>query len=340
MMSIRVYFALLTFFVAANSQLASAATCPYPKTITFAGVNWESGMFMTEVLRYMMEKGYGCQTDTIPGNTVAMENALRRNDIQVTSEQWAGRSPIWRDAEKKGEVFSIGETVKGATEGWWVPEYVVKGDPARGIKPVAPNLKSVTDLVRYKEVFRDAEETSKGRFYNCPIGWTCEIVNSQKLKAYGLNESYVNFRTGTGPALDAAINSAVRRGEPVLFYYWSPTPLMGHLKLIQLEEPPYSEEAWATLANPNNPNPIGSASLPAKITVGVSRDFHERAPQLVQMLEKVELPLAFYNQLLANMADSRKDVAEVRTDFLKQHPGIWTQWVPADVKTQIEASLK
>ncbi|WP_289307019.1 glycine betaine ABC transporter substrate-binding protein, partial [Escherichia coli] len=86
--------------------------------------------------------------------------------------------------------------------------------------------------------------------------------------------SYTNFRTGTGPALDAAISAAVRRGEPVLFNYWSPTPLMGRFKLVQLEEPPFSEKAWATLSDPKNPDPIGSRSLPAKITIGVSRDFH------------------------------------------------------------------
>ena len=91
--------------------------------------------------------------------------------------------------------------VKGATEGWWVPEYVIKGDPERGIKPLAPELKSVADLPRYKEVFRDPEDPSRGRFLNSPTGWTSEIVNSQKLKAYALNDSFVNFRTGSGAAL-------------------------------------------------------------------------------------------------------------------------------------------
>ncbi|CAD5202049.1 Histidine transporter, periplasmic histidine-binding protein [Pseudomonas sp. FEN] len=51
-----------------------------------------------------------------------------------------------------------------------------------------------------------------------------EIVNQQKLKAYGLTDSYVNFRSGSGAALDAEITSSIRRGKPILFYYWSPTP--------------------------------------------------------------------------------------------------------------------
>ncbi|MDW5530015.1 ABC transporter substrate-binding protein [Pseudomonas aeruginosa] len=332
---LRQILAVLALGASLASQTAVAAECPYPGKVVFAGLNWESGMFTTDLLRYVLEKGYGCET-----NTVTMENALRQNDIQVTGEQWAGRSPVWRAAEEAGEVFSVGETVKGATEGWWVPEYLVKGDPQRGIEAKAPELRSVADLPRYKALFRDPEEPAKGRFYNCPTGWTCEIVNSQKLKAYRLQDSYTNFRTGTGPALDAAISAAFRRGEPVLFYYWSPTPLMGRFKLVQLEEPPFSEKAWATLSDPKNPDPIGSRSLPAKITIGVSRDFHDKAPALVELFRKVEIPLPLFNELLADMAQNHREVGEVRAQFLRQHREIWSHWVPAEVAARLDTSLK
>lgn len=153
---LRQILAVLALGASLASQTAVAAECPYPGKVVFAGLNWESGMFTTDLLRYVLEKGYGCETDALPGNTVTMENALRQNDIQVTGEQWAGRSPVWRAAEEAGEVFSVGETVKGATEGWWVPEYLVKGDPQRGIEAKAPELRSVADLPRYKALFRAA----------------------------------------------------------------------------------------------------------------------------------------------------------------------------------------
>lgn len=334
----RCLFALLLALGLCAQTLA--AGCPYPKPVVFAGLNWESGMFTAEVLRFILEKGYGCQTDAVPGNTVTMENALKQNDIQVTGEQWAGRSTVWQRAEQAGQVFSVGETVKGASEGWWVPDYVVHGDAKRGIKASAPDLKSVRDLPSYKALFKDDEEPGKGRFYNCPTGWTCEIVNTQKLKAYGLDDSYVNFRTGAGPALDAAITSAIAQGKPVLFYYWAPTPLLGRFKLVQLEEPPFNEAAWKTLTDPNNPNPKGSRSLPAKISIGVSRDFHDKAPPLVQVFEKVELPLPMFNALLADMAQHHRDVADVRAKFFREHRELWSKWVTAEAAGKIDAALK
>ena len=104
----------------------------------FRGHHVGSGSFATEVLRQIMEKGYGCKTDVVPGSTAATETALAR-DLQIWAEQWTGRSEITAKAVSSGAVKLIGDTLPGGTtEGWFVPDYVVKGDPARNIKPVAP----------------------------------------------------------------------------------------------------------------------------------------------------------------------------------------------------------
>lgn len=309
------------------------------KPIQFGDITWESGSFTTQILRFIVENGYGYRTDTLPGSTVSMEVALARNDIQVIAEEWAGRSPAWVKAEQAGQVFAVGDTVKNADEGWWVPEYVVKGDPQNGIAPLAPDLHSVTDLKRYAKVFEDPEAPGKGRFLNSPSGWTSETVNSQKLKAYGLDTLYVNFRSGSGAALDAEITSAIRRHKPVLFYYWSPTPLMGRFKLLRLEEPPFDSAAWATLTDAGNPQPRGSRSLPAKLSIGVSADFRQQYPQLVEFFAKVDLPIDTLNKALARMSEKREPPAEAARAFLKDNPDIWRQWVPADIADKVAQQL-
>jgi len=319
------------------SLLTHAADKPQP--IHFGDITWESGSFITEVLRLLVEKGYGYRTDTLPGSTVSLEAGLAKNDIQVIGEEWAGRSPAWVKAEAEGKVFGLGDTVKGATEGWWVPEFVIKGDPERNLPALAPDLKSVADLPRYARLFQDPESPDKGRFLNSPTGWTSEIVNSQKLKAYGLSERFVNFRTGSGAALDAEVASSIRRGKPVLFYYWSPTPLLGRYKLVKLEEPPFDAEAWKTLSNASHPNPRGSRSMPARLAIGVSAPFHAQYPELVELFGKVDLPIDLLNQTLAHMSEKRLPPRAVAEDFLRQHPQVWSAWVPADVATKVSGSL-
>ncbi|MFJ4153553.1 ABC transporter substrate-binding protein [Pseudomonas sp. NPDC089752] len=312
----------------------SAASSEARKPIHFGALTWESGALTTEILRLIVEKGYGYPTDTLPGSTVGLEVALARNDLQVVAEEWAGRSPAWVKAEQAGEVFALGDTVKNAEEGWWVPAYVVKGD-----KAPAPDLRSVEDLKRYASVFKDPEEPAKGRFLNSPSGWTSEIVNSQKLKAYGLDGLYTNFRTGSGAALDAEIDSAIRRKKPVLFYYWSPTPLIGRHELVRLQEPSFDAQAWATLTDPSNKEPKGSQSLPAKLSIGVSKAFKQDYPELVAVFEKVDLPIGMLNKALAKMSEERQDPDAAAKAFMRSNPDVWKAWLPAEVAAKVEANL-
>jgi glycine betaine/proline transport system substrate-binding protein len=285
------------------------------KPVKFAGVNWESGMLLSELMGFVLQHGYDCKVDSIPGNSITLEQALGNNDIQVFAEEWIGRSEAWNKAAAAGKVVGVGAPIEGATEGWYVPRYLVEGEGAK-----APNLKSIADLGQYAELFRDPEEPGKGRFYNCPAGWTCELDNSEMLKSYGLESTYTNFRPGTGPALDAAVLSSYKRGEPILFYYWSPTPLMGQLDLVKLDEKPGVNKALT-------------------IKVGVSKAFHEQAPELVAVLEKVNLPVDLLNQNLGRMTKERIESPELARLFLKEHPEVWHSWVSEDAAKKVDAAL-
>ena len=63
------------------------------------------------------------------------------------------------------------------------------------------------------------------------------MVNSKKLVAYGLDDDLHNFR-GSGEALDAAVESAVLQGQPILFYYWGPTWLLGKYEFTRSKSRP------------------------------------------------------------------------------------------------------
>ncbi|RVI61705.1 ABC transporter substrate-binding protein, partial [Sinorhizobium meliloti] len=306
------------------------------------GIDWESGACITEVMKTILSKGYDCQVDSIPGNSVTLEQATANNDVQIFAEEWLGRSDVWNKAVEEKKVVAVGKTFVGASEGWFVPDYVVHGDPARNIEAKAPDLKSVSQLTDPKiaEIFADPEEPSKGRFLNCPSGWTCEGVSTAKLEAYKLGETYVNFRPGTGTALDAAITSAYLQGEPILFYYWSPTAIMGKFKLIQLEEPAYNEACWKELSSANGKRDEGCAFPSVDVAYGVNSTFASEAPEIVEILEKATFPLDEVNASLAYMADNKVDATAAAAEFLKTKGDIWSKWVSDEARGKIEAGLK
>ncbi len=321
----------------AGEPAKAPATDAAPKSkvrepIMFAGLDWDSAAIHNAIARYIVEKGYGYKTDEIPGSTIPMLQGMIKGDVQVTMEMWYENvKEAYDKATASGDVIDLGINFPDSVQGFFVPTYMIKGDPARGIKAVAPDLKSVKDLPKYWELFKDPENPGKGRFYDCIAGWSCEKVNQKKLTAYGLDDTFNRFLPGTGAALAASIAAAYKKGEPWLGYYWGPTWVLGQYDMTQLEEPPYSQECWDTTQ--------ACAYPPVKVTVSVHKDFYNQAPDLVEFLKKYETSEKLTSELLAYMEDNKVESKDAAMHFLKTKPEVWTQWVPADVAEKVKASL-
>jgi len=335
-MTILPFILMLLCLSAPNAR----AACPLDRPVVFAGVNWESGEFITAVIREMLERGYACRTETVPGNSVTLEQATANDEIQIFAEEWVNRSDIWKSAQAAGKVQAIGHPFTGADEGWYIPAYMVNGDPAHHLAPAAPGLHDVSQLPGYASLFSDPEQPSRGRFLNCPSGWTCEGVNSAKLHAYGLDKAYINFRPGTGTALDAAITSAYLQRQNILFYYFSPSAIAGKFALVKLHEPAFDPAIWRDLTSAAGTHDHGCAAPPADIAYGVSSAFAREAPQIIAMLTKATIPIEEINRNLAIMADRKIDAPTQARLFLHEHGEIWHQWLPAGIAATIDESLE
>lgn len=288
--------------------------------VTFADFSWESVQFHNRVAGFLIEKGWNREVgytfvEEIPGFM-----GLERGDLQVAMEAWVDNSAsYWEKAEKRGRIVSLGKNYPDAPQGWYVPTYVIKGDEARDLKPMAPDLRSVKDLSRYWELFRDPEQKTKGRFCNGPSGWIVSVTNAKRLEAYGLDKTYVNFYTGSAAALAAAIAGAYEKGEPVLAYYWEPTPILGMYDMTKLEEPPYDEKVW---------NDTGACAFPkCRVLKVANLEFLEGAPEIRAMLERYHTSLQRTNEALAYMERNGVGPEKAARWFLKGHPDLWKAWV-------------
>ncbi|MBC7699890.1 ABC transporter substrate-binding protein [Aquabacterium sp.] len=324
-------------FHLANAK--TAPSCEVSKPVVFAGLDWASNAFHTAVAQRIIRDGYGCAVDTVPGSTVALLNGVVRGELHVVMEVWKNNAPpTWTAAMASGKVLEAGVNFADARQGWYVPRYLVEGPGA-----LAPGLKSVTDLPRFKALFQDPEEPGKGRFYNCPSGWQCEWFNTKKLAAYGLDRSYTNFRPGTGAALDAAITASIKRQRPILFYYWAPSWLMGQLgqDLVMLQEPPFDATQWQALDQAKDPRAVKAATAypVVQVVVGVNKAFADRAPQLYAFLQRYRTSSPLVSQALAGMQTSQGTPDQAAQQFLKAHEEVWAQWVSPVVAARVKAAL-
>ncbi|RTZ45328.1 ABC transporter permease subunit [Candidimonas sp. SYP-B2681] len=341
MKQLNVFLGVLAVILAAAcpAYAAAQAPCNGGQVIKLADQTWESATFTTHVIRKLLVEGYGCQVEIVPGTPAAVESALAQNDLQVIAEQWSGRSPIIEKAVAQGTVLVVGDTLQGgAQQGWYVPDYLVHGDPARGIKPLAPDLNSWDKLARYKHLFTDPEEPRKGRFLNCPSGWVCEKTNSRLLALRGLEKDYTNFRAGTGAALDAAISSAYDQGKPILFYYWQPAGLMAKYKFHKLEQGPFNKTCWDSIVSGEG-TLCPSDFLVARLAVAVSRPFAQNNAQIIEFFNRLTFEPALLNRMILIMTEQRLSGDAAATEFLKEHPKVWHAWMPAEIVANVDATL-
>ena len=303
------------------------------RELVFAGLDWASASLHNHIAGQILQTGFGCEYTDIPGSTIPMVQGLVRGDIDINMEIWFNTAPdMFHEATGTGDVLDLGLNMNAAEMSFLVPRYVIEGDPERGIEPMAPDLKSVADLPRYAEVFKDPEQPDMGRYYNCIIGWQCELTNNQKMEAYGLDAHFTNFRPGAAPALDASIAGAYEKGEAWLGYYWGPTPLLGMYEMIPLEEPEWSQECWD--------GDRGCAFRASIVNVAVSKEFAESASEeMVEFLRAYEMDQMQVSAYLSVQSSTDAEWEDVARDFLRNEPDVWTAWVSDEVASRIQAML-
>lgn len=335
----RLIFALcaLAFsLLAPRAGFAAEPSCEIDRPVMFGGLDWDSNAFQTELARIILERGYGCETDVLPGSTLPLITGLGQGDVDVIMEVWRDNvTEPWNEALEAGTVVSLGTNFPDAVQGWYVPRYVIEGDEERGIEPMAPELQSVSDLKELWRLFRDPEVPTKGRFYNCILGWSCEEQSTRKLKGYGLDRYYTNFRPGTGAALAAAIASAYERGEPIVAYYWGPTWVLGAFDLVKLEEPEFSQEAWdAFNEDPKRNPPVAFPTV--EVIIGANAKFVEEAPGIAQFLRKYETTNQLISDALAYLQQNEGATArDAALNFIRTRGDVWRTWVSPEVAARV-----
>ncbi|MCD6487273.1 MAG: ABC transporter substrate-binding protein [Syntrophobacterales bacterium] len=308
---------------------ASAAKDP----IRFMDLSWDSIQVHNRIAGFIIENGYGYGVEYIPGETIPLFTGLMRGNVDVDMESWTENiQEVYDKGIRSGKVLDLGSNYPDSWQGWLVPTFVIKGDPKRGIKPMAPGLKSVSDLPKYWKVFKDPENPNKGRFYNSIPGWKVTEINSNKLKAYGLDKYYEDFLPGSDAALSGSMVAAVKKGKPWVGYYWAPTWILGKLDMTALEEPSFDQKIWDTTK--------ACAFKSVQVNILVNSTLAKRAPDVVKFFRNYETTTALNNKVLSYMQKTKASTGDAAIWFLKNYEGLWTTWVPADVAKKVKAAMK
>ena len=299
--------------------------------LRFSDVGWDSIRFHNAVARFVLENAYGYKTEEISGTTPITYPALQQGDVDVLMEMWTDNVPTYEQDVADKKVLELSVNFDDDAQGVYVPRYVIEGDSERGVAPMAPDLKKVSDLSKYANVFADPEEPGKGRLYGAVSGWNIDKVLHLKYIALGLSENFTYFSPGSDAALAAAFTSAFEKGQAIAGYYWEPTWLTGKYDLVRLGDEPYDAKTFND----------GIGDFPAvRVTICANPALPEKAPDAAAFLQHYKTSSELTATALAYMNDTKADYLTTAKWFLKENQTLWADWLPADACAKVRDALK
>ena len=175
-------------------------------------------------------------------------------------------------------------------------------------------------------------------------------INDRKLKAYGLDKYYNAVSPSSPEALVKIFENAQLKKMPVFGYYWAPNALMASYGWQILREPPM--EPGTELPDGD----CGNFPVPPEGAGGVfsadcsdcgepvykvaSMRLVKSAPEVAEMLEKMEMDLEVLNRILAwGRSQGGQDWQRTAMYFLRNFEPLWKSWVTPEAYGRIKNAL-
>ena len=310
--------------------------------LVIAEQNWASAELMANVDKIILEEGYGCEVELVPGATMPTFTSMNdKGTPDMNPEQWANAvyTPLKKAVSEKRLIIANQAPITGLGEGWWI-------NPAAIEK--YPQIKNMTamEILEHPEWFPSKEDASKGGFMGCPAGWGCQLANANLYRAFDMEKKgWVLLDPGSAAGLDGSIAKASDSSEPWFGYYWNPTSMVGkyNLQPVDFGVPFAGRDNWdncITLAEQDCASPKPTAWTKSEVNSIVSANFAKTGGKdVLGYVEKRTYPGPVMNGMLVYMADNQAKGSDAAVEFLIKHEDIWTKWVSSSAAKKIKKSL-
>ena len=310
--------------------------------LVIAEQNWASAELMANVDKMILELGYGCDVELVPGATMHTYTSMNdKGTPDMNPEQWANAVyTLMLKAVDEGRMIQGNKApITGLGEGWWITPGTVEKHP---------EIKGMTalEILEHPEWFPSKEDPSKGAFVGCPAGWGCQLANANLFKAFDMEKKgWVLIDPGSAAGLDGSISKAADSGNTWFGYYWNPTSIVGkyNLQPVDFGVPFAGRDNWdncITLPEQDCANPKPTAWTKSEVNSIVTANFAKTGgKEALSYVEKRTYPGEVMNGMLVYMADNQAKGSDAAIEFLKKHEDVWGKWVSSSAKKKIKAGL-
>ena len=310
----------------------------YDCKFQMADMNWPSATLMANVDKFILEKGYDCKIELVPGATTATFITMNeKGKPHVAPELWTNAiAGLLHKALEEGRLFSaIKGPITELGEGWWITPQTLKN---------YPEFKTVLDILERPDLFPAKEDKSKGAFIGCPAGWGCQLANQSLFIAFEMEKKgWMLVDPGSQAGLDGSMSKAAERGDNWFGYYWSPTSLIGkyNMKLMDFGVPFAGSKNWddCIAKGPEECiEPKPSAWTESIVQTVVTSEIKEMT-EVMNYFGKRIFPGSIMNSMLVYMEENQAQGADGAIEFLEKHPEIWINWITLEAAKKIKKAL-
>ena len=305
--------------------------------VTIANMNWASATLMANVDAFILEHGFGCRTEIVPGDTMPTGTSMiERGQPDIAPEFWTNnfKEALTRGVDE-GRLQLVGQSLSdGGEEGFWVPKYMVEENP---------ELATIEGIMANAELFPHPESRRNFGFFGCPSGWGCQISSTNLFNALDLESAGFDYvDPGSGAALAGAIARAYERGQGWFGYYWAPTSVLGKYEMVKVDlaQGGVDEQHFVDcISQADCVDPRPTNYIPSPVWTVTTTAFAQRMPQATEYLAKRSFTNADMNVLLAWIEDNQADGDVAMEHFMKNNADTWRAWLPAEAADRVAAAV-
>jgi glycine betaine/proline transport system substrate-binding protein len=225
---ILVFVSLVAAVAAFGISSAGAGRAAKCGTITFDENAWAGATANVYVVKYVLEKNYGCKINIVklPESTPLFQ-AMTDGKVDVVLEDWNNiQLKVNRHfVVKEKSVVDLGSNGVIGHIGWFIPTYLMKQHP---------EFKTWKGLKGKESLFKSPESGSQGMFLGGDPSYVQK--DQQLIQALGLNFKFVSV--GAEPAQVARWSSLYKQHKAVIFYWYTPQYLNTEYQLSEVKLPP------------------------------------------------------------------------------------------------------
>ena len=281
-------------------------------TIRIANNRWLGSEINATIAAKLIAKELNYPVEIEVIDEYAQWAKIARGELDACLEVWpSGHQEEYTNYVKTGLVQDVGKTGPVGKIGWYIPDFFAQKSPA------AKSWEGFKDQAII-DALQTAETTPKGRFLGVDptyVQYDQEIIDN-----LGLNLKVVF--TGSEKALIDEIENAFSKNTPILFYFWTPHPIINQYNLVKVELPAYSDDCYATI-----PSGGVNCDYPADYLYKiVTPNLAKSAPQVYSFFTRFSYSTATQIELMA-LVTNGTSVDQVASDWITKNPAKWQPWV-------------